>query len=69
MAVEKFYVYFNFGSCNDGSHDAGLEDFPTHEEAQARALELRQCYLREGDTEGGPVMIQGVEVCYGDESA
>lgn len=33
--MERFFVYYDSGRCNDGDHASGLEDFATYEEAIA----------------------------------
>lgn len=37
---EVYFVYWDEGSCNDGSHTNGLEQFQTLDEAYKRIVEL-----------------------------
>ena len=46
--MKKFYLYYQFGACNEGDHSCGLECFDTVEEAMARLAEIRE---REYDAE------------------
>lgn len=50
-----YFVYYNCGWCNDGSHDVGLEEFNTMEQVEAFIKEIGYC--------DGPItVIEGREV-------
>jgi hypothetical protein len=40
----RYYLYYDFGSCNDGDHCHGLEIFETVEAVEARATDLKEAY-------------------------
>lgn len=40
---EVYFVYWDEGSCNDGSHTNGLEQFQTLDDAYKRIIELTTC--------------------------
>lgn len=46
----SYYVYYNYGSCNDGDHAVGLEPFETLEEAKFWiSVEVSRLWFAERD--------------------
>lgn len=39
-----YFLYYTYGSCNDGDHSWGLERFPTEEDASRRAEEIQNLW-------------------------
>lgn len=60
MGEERYYVYYDAGSCHDGDHSTGMEEFPT--EAAARAFMSRWHAENYTYGENGCTLIRGVEV-------
>ena len=54
--MKRFFVYYDYGSCNDGSHSSGLEAFDTLEEAQDYCSSIQSRVSLE---EGEMVVIHG----------
>ncbi len=50
----KFFVYHDSGSCNQGDHSSGLEEFDTLEEAQ-RCFDGHKAY----DSDSFVTLIEG----------
>jgi len=43
----SYFVYWDYGSCNDGSHSGGLQEFSDYDKAVARFVEVSQLALAE----------------------
>lgn len=48
--VTTFFVHYDYGSCNDGDHPHGLEEFGTEQEALAYIAHCKQsnCFAQDG---------------------
>ncbi len=55
----KFYLYYCYGSCNDGSCDRGLKEFDTLAEAETEMQHILDTRLND---DPDCTIIQGVEV-------
>lgn len=53
--MEKYFLYYNAGGCNDGDHAYDLEEFDSEEEARQRFEEIQ-----ERDTEAYGAIVKGV---------
>jgi hypothetical protein len=54
-----FFVYYDFGSCNNGDHCYGLKEFRTHREAAAGLAELKALAREYGEEGAGIVVVEG----------
>lgn len=53
----KYHVYFSVGSCNQGDHEVGLQEFHTLAEAQLFVADLEKKELY-----GSAVIVHGEQV-------
>ena len=63
--MAKFYLYYSFGGCNDGSHSWGLEEFDALEAAKAEGERLKKNNVDDGSY----VVVAGEKVADGDDAA
>ena len=65
--MNKFFVFYDYGSCNDGSHSSGAEEFDTLEEA-LKCIEVEHWSRARAEYWGKePYTGQGISLIAGTE--